>query len=177
MYFGTKPYGLEGYIEHHGDGSNMYRGEDFGQPRTMHDGDVLANGWTIVGEPIEGANGSVVLSFSNGAHRFVPGRVALQLESERPGVLPAGLATGQILETGCVILDEPRLVGAVDWHDGQDEVELRLTGGLLGHEITVPSDLPLAVFDEVYPPSTDTLLGAFASEQVLSMRAVARHNL
>jgi hypothetical protein len=177
MYFGTKPYGLEGYIRNHGDGSSMYRGEDFGQPNTIHDGDVLSNGWTIVGEPFEGGNGSVGLRFNNGEYRLVPARIPLQLVSDKPGVFPVELRTGHILQTGCVILDEPRGIGSVEWHDGQDEVELKLTGGWEGHEITVPSDLAIAVFDEMYPPSSDTVLGAFALEQTLGMREVARQNL
>ncbi len=177
MYNGTKSYSLEGYIEDHGNGNNMLRGEDFGQPRTLDEGDVLSNGWTVVEKPIEGFNGSVRLNFSGSVHRLVPARIPLQLKSDKPGVLPAELATGHILQTGCVILNEPRGVGPVERHDGQDEVELKLTGGWEGHEITVPSDLAIAVFDEVYPPSSDTVLGVFALERALGMREVARQNL
>ena len=158
MYFGTKPYDLEGYIENHGDGSNMYRGENFGQPRTLQEGDVLSNGWTVIGNPFEGFNGNVGLNFSNGLHRLVPARIPLQLESENPGLLPAELIAGHILQTGCVVLDEPQRVGSVEWHDDQDEVRLKITGGWEGHEITVPSDLEVAVFEEIYPPSSDTVL-------------------
>lgn len=177
MYFGTKPYGLEGHIESHGNGSNMYRGEDFGQPRTLQDGDVLSNGWTVVGEPYEGFNGSVGLNFSNSMHRLVPARIPLQLKSNKSGVFPVELRTGHILQTGCVVLDEPKGVGPIEWHDGQDEVELKLTGGREGHEITVPSDLAIAVFEEVYPPRSDTLLGTFTLERTLRMHEIARQNL
>lgn len=177
MYFGTKPYGLEGYIKNHGDGSNMYRGEDFGQPNTIHDGDVLANGWTVVGKPFKGYNGSVGLRFSNGQQRLVPARIPLQLKSDKSGIYPADLQTGHILQTGCVILEEPKSLGSAEWHDGQEEVELKLTGGWEGHEFGVPSDLAIAVFEETYPPSSTTMLGAFTLERTLSMHEVARQHL
>lgn len=177
MYFGNKPYGLEGYIKNHGDGSNMYRGEDFGQPRTLHHGDTLANGMIIVGKPFVGHNSSIGLNFSNGEHRLVPARIPLQLQSEKTGVYPTELHVGHILQTGCVILDEPKEIGSVEWHDDQDEVELKLTGGWEGHEISVPSDLAIAVFEEAYPPSPSTQLGAFALERTLGMHEIARQHL
>lgn len=177
MYFGTKPYELEGYINNHGDGSNMYRGEDFGQPRTILDGDTLSNGWIIVGKPFEGGNGSVGLRFSNGQQRLVPSRIPLQLKSENPGILPSDLQIGHILQTGCVILDKPISLGSVEWHGGQEEVELKLTGGWEGHKVVVPSDLVIAVFEESYPPSSSTMLGAFTLERIFSMHQVARQHL
>jgi hypothetical protein len=177
MYFGREPYGLEGYIRNHGDGSNMYRGKDFGQPRTLTMGDQLSNGWFVNTRPFEGFNGSIGLNFTNGESRLVPARIPLQLKSDKPGILPAELVTGRILQTGCVILDEPRKLGQVEWRDGQDEVEVKLTGGLEGHTMGVPSDLEIAVFDEAYPPKPDTQIGAFALERVMSMRETARQNL
>lgn len=177
MYFGTKPYGLEGYIRNYGDGSNMYRGEDFGQPNTLHNGDVLANGWTVVEKPFQRGNGIVGLLFNNGEHRLVPARIPLQLKSDKPGVLPAELATGHILQTGSIILDEPRYMGATEWHKDQHEVAIKLTDGWEGRGITVPDDLAIAVFDEMYPPSSVTLLGAFVLGRALDMPEVERQNL
>lgn len=100
MYFGTKPYGLEGYIKNYGNGNNMYRREDFGQPLTLRDGDTLANGLIVVGRPFEGGNGSVGLNFNNGEHRFIPARIPLQLQSEKLGVYPAELHIAHILQRG-----------------------------------------------------------------------------
>lgn len=177
MYFGTKPYDLEGYIRHHGDGSNMFRGKDFAQPRTLRDGDILSNGWRVVGEPEQGFNDSGLITFSNGLSRVIAPRLPLQLMSGGRGVLPGELRIGQILQTGCVILDTPKPLGSVERHDGQDEVEIDITGGWEGHTVGVPSDIELAVFEEEYPPSSGTPLGAFALERTLGMREVARRNL
>lgn len=175
--FERQPYDLEGHIRHFGNGINMYRGEDFGQPLALHEGDVLSNGWTVIGKPHEGFNGGIVLRFSTGRERTVPGRIPLQLKSDQEGILPADLQIGHILQTGCVVLDHPRELGMLGWHGTQNEVGVKLTGGLDGAEIGLPSDLAIAVFDEVYPPNTDTMLGAYAVEGVLAMRDSARRNL
>ena len=177
MYFGTKPYGLEDYIKYHGDGSNLYRGETFAQPGTLEEGDVLSNGWTVVGEIGRGFNSSPVVTFSNGLSRVIAPRLALQLQSDKSGLLPSQLRPGHILQTGCVVLDNPKAIGAVERHGGQEEVKIYITGGREGHEVGVPHDIELAVFDEEYPPSSQTPLGAFALEKTLGMSEVARRNL
>ena len=177
MYFGTESYGLEDYIKYHGDGSNLYRGETFAQPRTLKDGDILSNGWMVVGDLGSGFNGSPIVNFSNGLSRVIAPRLALQLLSDKRGVLPAHLRPGTILQTGCVVLDNPRLIGAVNYRGDQEEVEITITGGREGHSIGVPYDIELAVFDEEYPPSPLTTLGAFALENTLSMNDIARRNL
>lgn len=180
MYFGTKPYGLDGHIEHSGSGSNMYRGEDFAQPRALTDGDVLANGLIVVGQPYIAFNSSPGIRLSDGSHRIVAPRLPLQLQSDiANGVLPAELQIGQILQTGDVVLSEPKQIGRVgrtEWHDDQ-EVTIHLTGGRDGHHVGVASDLPLAVFNEVYPPSSETPLGRFTLEWALRMDEAARVNL
>jgi hypothetical protein len=104
-------------------------------------------------------------------------RLALQLKSDKPGVLPGQLRIGHILQTGCVILDNPKPLGPIEWHGGQAEVEIMITGGWEGHNIGVPQDIELAVFEEEYPPSTKTPLGAFALERTLHMHEIARRNL
>ena len=177
MYTGTQPYDLDTYITHHGDGSNFYRGEDFAQPQALRDGDTLSNGWQIAGDPFPAVNGSVGLTFTNGETRIVAPGLPLQLNSDRKGLLPGQLAAGHILETGCVVLAEPVAIGSAGWHNGQQEVKVELTGGWEGHEVGTPDDLPLAVFDEVFPPSADTTLGSFALERTLGMHEIARRNL
>ena len=177
MYTGTQPYDLDTYIARHGDGTNLYRGEDFAQPQALHDGDTLSNGWQIAGKPFRAANSSVGLNFTNGKTRIVAPRLPLQLNSDRTGLLPGQLAVGQILETGCVVLAEPVAIGSVEWHNGQQEVKVELTGGWEGHKVGAPDDLPLAVFEEVYPPSSSTTLGSFTLERTLGMHEVARRNL
>ncbi|HVC35871.1 MAG TPA: hypothetical protein VNE40_00285 [Candidatus Dormibacteraeota bacterium] len=178
MYFGSKPYGLEEYLEHHkGDGSNMLRSEDFAQPRALTQGDILSNGWEVSGKPFLAFNSSTGLHFTNGLTRIVAPRIPLQLRSDRAGYLPEQLRIGQILQTGCVVLDTPKPIGPVEWHNGQDELELKLTGGFVGHEVGVPYDLELAVFGEEYPPNSQTLLGSVALDGVQTLYEEAKRNL
>lgn len=178
MYFGTKPYGLETFIEHSGDGSNLYRGETFTQPRALEHGDVLSNGWQVDGETFEAFNGGVGVNFTNGISRRVPARLPLQLMSETPGVLPMDLRVGQILQTGCVIL-EPSYLSVSDprSYPRQEEAAVTLTGGTYGGTISVPVDLEIATFDEAYPPSTNTALGAFAMQRVMKMHESIQESL
>lgn len=178
MYFGTKPYGLEEYLEHYrGDGSNMLRGEDFAQPQALSHGDVLSNGWKVSGKPFLAFNSSTGLHFTNGITRIVAPRLPLQLKSDRSGFLPGQLRVGQILQTGCVLLETPRLIGPVEFHNGQEEVELKLTGGFVGHEVGVAYDLELSVFEEEYPPSSSTLLGSTALKGVQALYEEAKITL
>ncbi len=179
MYFGTKPYGLEGYLEHHGDGSNMYRGETFGQPRTLNPGDVLANGLEIAEHWSEEENGGVGLHFTDGKKRVVAARVPLLLANGTLGKYPLDLEVGDIFETGCVVLAPPTEVeaGNPQFVDNRREVELAITGGLSGHSIGMPKDLVVALHSESYPPSIETRFGAFVVDNVLRMGARARRNL
>lgn len=178
MYFGTKPYGLEGYLEHRGDG-NMYRGESFGQPRTLIPGDVLANGLEISEEWSEEGNGGVGLHFTDGTQRVVAARVPLLLAGGESGKYPLNLEVGDILETGCVVLAPPREFDPEDpeHEDNRREVEVALTGGLSGHTIGIPKDLVVALHGEAYPPSIETRFGAYVVDNVLKMGARARRNL
>lgn len=155
----------------------MLRGSDFAQPRTLTNGDVLSNGWQVDGEPSRAVNSSVGIHFTNGLTRIVAPRLPLQLQSDRKGILPSQLKIGQILQTGCVVLDNPKPIGPVEWHGNQEEVGIDITGGWKGHQFGAPTDLELAVFEEMYPPRTDTLLGAFALKEALGMRKIARRNL
>lgn len=178
MYFGTKPYGLEGYIEHRGDGS-MYRGENFGQPRTLVPGDVLANGLEIAEGWSEEGNGGVGLRFTDGTQRVIAARVPLLLAGGEGGKYPLDLEVGDILETGCVVLAAPSEFDAEDpqFEDNRSEVEVSLTGGLSGHTIGIPKDLVVALHGETYPPSVETRFGAYVVDKVLKMGARARRNL
>lgn len=179
MYFGSRPYGLEDYIRYHGDGSNMYRAETFGQPRTLHSGDVLASGLEVIERPYDAGNGGVGLFFSDGSKRCVPARIPLLLRGGTYGKLPMDLAVGDIFETGCVVLSEPGVYDVDDprYEIGRHEVDINITGGFNGHRIGVPADLLIALHSEVYPPSADSILGAFVLERTLTMREVARQNL
>ncbi|HLB66353.1 MAG TPA: hypothetical protein VJJ78_02035 [Candidatus Saccharimonadales bacterium] len=179
MYLGTKPYGLEDYIRHHGDGSNMYRGETFGQPRTLHNGDVLANGLVVIEKPYEAGNGGVGLNFTDGSRRRVPARIPLLLKGEAYGKLPIDLAVGDIFETGCVVLETPGKLDVDDprYEQHESEVGITITGGFSGHSIRVPSDLVIALHPEAYPPSSDTAFGAFVLANTLKVNEGTRHNL
>ena len=179
MYFGTKPYGLEGYIEHHGDGSNMYRGETFGQPQTLNPGDVLASGLEIAEHWSEEGNGGVGLHFTDGTKRVVAARVPLLLANGTRGKNPFDLEVGDIFETGCVVLAPPSEVDleAHQFEGGRREIEVAITGGLSGHSIGMPKDLLVALHGESYPPSVETRFGAFVVDNVLRMGARARRNL
>jgi len=163
MYFGTKPYGLEGYIRNHGDGSNMYRGETFGQPRTLEPGDILANGLEIAEESYDAGNGSIGLIFVDGSRREVAARVPLLLQGEGRGKLPMQLEVGDIFATGCVVLTKPGVYEEDDprFEQGRHEVDINITGGFDGHHIGVPNDLFIALYSETYPPSSDTTFGTF----------------
>lgn len=178
MYFGKKPYGLETYIEHHGDGSNLYRTETFAQPRALEHGDILSNGWQVEGETFDAFNGGVGVNFHNGMSRRIPARLPLQLLGDLPGTLPMDLRVGQILQTGCVVL-EPSYLSESDPRSFPKQVEaaITLTGGAYGADIGVPVDLEIATIDEVYPPNADTILGAFAIEKVIKMDVSVRENL
>jgi len=179
MYFGTEPYGLEGYIRHHGDGSNMYRTEEFAQPRTLQPGDVLANGLVVDTDVYDAGNGGVGFGVSGEGRRVVAGRIPLQLQSERPVTLPLDLQIGSILETGCVVLSEPRQIpdDDLEYEENRFEVLLRLTGGFEGHPVSVPKDLAIAVLPELYPPDPESVLGKFAIENVFKMNGGARRSL
>lgn len=176
MYFGTKPYDLAAHVKYYGDGSNLYRGVDFAQPRALESGDVLANGYTVFGSH-EGYNGGVNVAFFGNIRRRIPALLPIQLQGERPGVLPLDLQIGHILVTGDVVLSVSEAKGSVDYHFDQEEVEIHITGGLDGHSFGIPADLPVAVLDEMYPPSTDTLIGAYTVAQALRMTDEARINL
>ncbi len=179
MYFGTEPYGLEDYIKYKGDGSNMYRGEGFGQPRALRIGDVLANGLEVAKIPYEAGNGGVGLTFTDRSSRRVPGRIPLLLENGERGKLPIDLSVGDIFETGCVVLANPGKLDINDprYEQGGSEVGITITGGLGGHSIEVPHDLVIALNRETYPPFSDTVFGAFVLENTLRMHGAARQNL
>ncbi|MDB5180321.1 MAG: hypothetical protein JWO54_79 [Candidatus Saccharibacteria bacterium] len=179
MNFGTKPYGLEGQIENDGNGNNMYRGETFGQPRTLKPGDVLANGLKIAEEHTQEANGGVGLYFTDGTNRIIAARVPLLLEGGTSGKYPIDLEVGDIFESGSVVLaptvalnvDDPRYVA------NRSEVKVVITGGFSGHPIEMPSDLIVALHSEAYPPTRETKFGAYVIDNVLKMGAKARQNL
>ncbi|MCA9334099.1 hypothetical protein KC963_03550 [Candidatus Saccharibacteria bacterium] len=179
MYLGTKPYGLETHIENYGDGSNMLRGETFGQPRTLSPGDVLANGLEIAEHWSEEGNGGVGLHFADGTKRVVASRIPLLLAGGTNGKYPLDLEAGDIFETGCVVLASPTEVGAEDpqFEESRREVKVSITGGLSGHSFGVPRDLMVALHGEAYPPSIETKFGAFVVDNVLKMGARARRNL
>lgn len=179
MYFGSKPYGLEVYLEHKGDGSNMYRGETFGQPRTLMPGDILANGLEIAESWSEEGNEGVGLHFTNGTMRIVAARIPLLLTGGVNGKYPSDLEVGDIFETADVVLAAPDEIDSADprFEIDRREVEISITGGLCGHTIGMPKDLIVALTGEVYPPSTNTKFGQYVVEQVLKIGARARRNL
>lgn len=178
MYVDKKSYNLDEYINRHGDGSNRYRSETFAQPRTLVDGDILSNGWQVRGDTFTGYNSSVGINFTNGVSRIVAPRLPLQLMTDASqGVSPERLRVGRILQTGCVMLDNPKPLGAVACHQNQVEIALRLTGGRTGHTVGVPIELELAVYEEEYPPNIERPLGAFSLGQVLNMDESARNHL
>lgn len=180
MYFSNEPYDLGGHIKYHGSGYNLYRGEDFAQPRALKVGDVLSNGWTIVDDSRESYNGGVEVRFDRWVTRRIAARLPLQLQSERPGVLPMDLQVGQIFQTGDVILDEPRPLTAEEteyFGRGLESVSILLTGGREGHRLAVHSDIELAVSDETYPPNPGTKFGTFVLENTMRMDENARQHL
>ncbi|HUC95726.1 MAG TPA: hypothetical protein VMR76_02075 [Candidatus Saccharimonadia bacterium] len=179
MYFGSELYGLESYIEHHGDGSNMYRTDEFGQPHTLRPGDVLATGLEIARFPFDAGNGGVGLRMDDSSERVVAARIPLQFLCDRPITLPAGLQVGNILETGCVVLSKPsRITEESEYFKrNRHEVQLNLTGGFNGHSIEVPEDLAIAILPELYPPEASSVIGKFTIENVFKMTAAARRNL
>lgn len=178
MYFGTKPYGLEGLIEHRGVGA-MYRGENFGQPRTLVPGDVLASGHEIAKEWSEQGNGGVGLHFTDGTMRTIAARVPLLLAGGNDGKYPVNLESGDIFETGCVVLAEPTEIDTGDpsFQYQRSEVRLSLTGGISGHTVGVPRDLVIALHNEQYPPAPETDFGSFVISNTLGMGAYGRRNL
>jgi hypothetical protein len=179
MYFNDQSYGLEGYLENHGNGSNLYRGENFGQPRTLIPGDVLANGLEIAKEWSEEGDGGVGLHFTNGTKRVVAARVPLLLAGGEYGKYPIDLEVGDIFETGSVVLEQPNEYNTEDpqFEDSRREVELKLTGGFNGHKIGMPKDIVVALYSEAYPPSLETRFGSYVVDNVLKMGARARRNL
>jgi|GEM_PF-3772256 len=64
--FSTQPYGLEGHLQHRGDGSNMLRTETCCQPRALQPGDWLMTGDRVLAYPKEGGNGSVMVWMTGG---------------------------------------------------------------------------------------------------------------
>ena len=178
MNLGRGSYGLEGHIESRG-GDNMYRGENFGQPRTLVPGDVLANGLEIAEKWSEGGNGGVVLRFTDGTKRIVASRIPLLLQGGECGKYPLELEVGDIFETGCVVLESPSVIALEDpeYEDSRREVEVTITGGLSGHAVGIPKDLVVALYNESYPPSPGTRFGSFVVDEVLGMGAKARSNL
>ena len=179
MYFGTKPYGIEVYIENYGDGSNMLRSETFGQPRTLSPGDVLANGLEIAQNWSEEGNGRVGLHFTDGIKRIVAARIPLLLAGGTSGKSPLDLEVGDIFETGCVVLANPSQLDVRDpfYRENESEIGLTLPVGRLGRLIGVPKDLVIALSPETYPPSSETAFGAFVLRRTLSMHEGASRNL
>lgn len=90
-----RPYNLNAWVNKRGSGNNMLRTEKYSQPRALKDGDVLITGETVLGEPREGGNGSVLVKLSNGVGRNIwlsfPSRMALALIGSHDGELPEGL--------------------------------------------------------------------------------------
>lgn len=179
MYFGTEPYNFEAYIEHQGDGSSMLREETFGQPRTLLPGDVLANGLIVASEPFEASNGGVGLKFTDDSQRVIASRIPLLLEGGDYGKSPMQLEVGDIFKTGDVVLASHKVVdeGQARYGRSQSEIAITITGGLSGHTINVPSDLLIALHNETYPPTKDTVFGAFVLRETLGMGARARKHL
>lgn len=89
----TEPYGFEEHRRNIGRGINMLRADYLAQPRALRVGDILATGETIISEPREGGNGSVLLHLEdewrgvrNGTWIGVPARIpiALSIPEDHP---------------------------------------------------------------------------------------------
>ena len=86
-------YGFEGLMENKGSGSNLLRTSRLAQPRALQVGDVLADGSTVLSEPREGGNGSVLIHLAGGwdGHWVdVSGRIPIALLTPEDGA-PEGL--------------------------------------------------------------------------------------
>ncbi len=121
--------------------------------------------------------GGVRVNFDTREKRVVPGRIPLRLMSEVPGVPPKELKIGQVLESGCVVLDNPRHVGNNPERHNQDEVGVALTHYKNGGFITMPSDLEVAVWGNLEDLDSSNMFGKFVLERLALLRRPVKENI
>lgn len=130
------PYDLIEHRLRYGNGDNLLRTELGAQTMALKIGDVLATGERLISNPRTGYNGTVWLHF-NGRFTGIPSRIPIAFQT--PFALPADLKAGNTLLTEDKVLSDPK--------SGEDgEVWLLLTGGFTGHLISVPKNIPIALY-------------------------------
>lgn len=190
-YAPDKTNSLGWYHAHLGCANNRYRTMVFSQPRAIRQGEELSNGWKEYGDPYDDATNGIRLEFI-GDHpdRYISPRLPLQLlafkpgnapddpPEKLPGVLPQDLRVGDILQTGCVVLEPPRPVIESIRPNGQPEIAVSLSGGQRPQTTAAPDDIELAVFGTIdHLGTTDDLLTRIVAEKLAQMRKSVLHSL
>ena len=179
MYISVKPYGVETYTKQTGVSTNEYRGEDFGQPKTLHPGDVLATGRKIAKFPSEAVGGRVRLSFDVGEDWIVDPRIPVALVSDKQVTLARELQAGYVLETSCTVLSTPNQLNesSGDYLKGSHETIVHLTAAIKGRLVGVPNEFPVALHSVNYPPNPESIIGQMAIDRVMRLDDGIRSNL
>ncbi len=172
------------YSQHRSD--NQYRTETFSQPRAIRSGDKLANEWVVrgEGEPFTDIHGLSLL-FNGHPKRYVPARLPLQLRSidEIHGVLPQDLSVGDVLQTGCIVLEPPHPTDGSTRPTDQHDVVLNLSGGQRLQAVATPDDLELAVYGTVEDlgdaddPFTQLVVEKLSHLRARTLQSLADHAL
>ncbi len=170
FFYPKEPYGIETYYEHYDDGSNLLREDTYAQPLTLKEDDLLSNIWKLAANPETRTNVGAELHFTNKKLRIVPPRIPLQLLSETRGVLPENLQIGDVLQTGCVVLDEPQPVEPDPERENQHDTHVLLPSGSRGSWIRIPSDLEVAVHGHMETLDFDSKFGQFVLSRLKDLK-------
>lgn len=176
-YAPDKTNSLGWYRSQLGRANNRYRTMEFAQPRVLRSGEILSSGWKIYETPRDEASGVSLLFQEGRPERLIPPRLPLQLHGDVPGVLPQDLHVGDILQTGCVVLEPPYPVGQRHPNDQQD-IAVGLSGGQRVQTTMTPNDVELAVFGTIDDlGDADDLLTQIVAEKLSQLRQRALHAL
>lgn len=173
-------YGITEYYRRYDDGSNYLRGYDFAQPRTLHRDDTLSNGLIYQSGSTRASELVVAkLNFMNGAVRVVPPRIPLQLatRNNKRGVTPSGLEPGHVLQTGCVVLEEPVEVEPLEERGNVPEWRVALSTGQHSASVRIPYDMEVAVRGRLEEISPSSRFGKFVLGRLHHLSIPATKNL
>jgi hypothetical protein len=173
-------YGITEYYRRHDDGSNCLRGYDYAQPRTLHRDDTLSNGLIYQSGSTRASEFIIAkLNFMNGAVRVVPPRIPLQLATRdhKRGVQPYNLEPGHVLQTGCVVLEEPYEVESLEERGDVAEWRVALSTGQHSASVRIPYDIEVAVRGRLDDISHTSRFGKFVLGRLHHLSVPATKNL
>lgn len=179
----SRYHSFESYRYNQHTSVNQYRTAEFSQPRALRDDDKLSNSWVVSGKPYEDHTDGLSLLFRGRPKRYVPVRLPLQLLGAKRGVLPQDLQAGDVLQTGCTVLEPPVQTGSSNRPTDQRDVIVSLSGGQRIQTVAAPDDLELAVYGTVDDlgaaddPFTQLAVEKLRHLRVRALRSLADHAL